>query len=185
MELIVLCFRNFVKNNYWFLDSLSPHCVDIVIDSPQSDGDLRIREALRRSRKAPGRGTRTKRNYAAEETQSSDSESDDECFLNIKSRKLALMRKHAAGLRQSPASPAPSCSHAHHCHGSSVTESPPCSSQDINFQKSFSEPTKSPLTVTSEKALEETSRAAEKAKTDHDINTTKAKKRFTLSSRRK
>ena len=43
----------------------------------------------------PNRGSKTKRNY--KEEASSESEDDaNECFLNFKSRKLALMRKSGA-----------------------------------------------------------------------------------------
>jgi len=127
--------RNFVLNNYWFLDCLAPSCIGIVDESPPRE------LLLQRTRNAGGRGTKTKRNYTKEAQTSDSSGSDDECFLNIKSKKLALMRKHKASL-QSPrlASPAPSCSHhSHHRRDESLAESPPCTSQDINFQRSFSE----------------------------------------------
>ena len=73
---------------------------------------------LQRTRNVGGRGTKTKRNYNKEALETSDSsDSDDECFLNIKSKKLALMKKHKASLqRQSP-----SCSHHHHRRDESLT----------------------------------------------------------------
>ena len=78
---------------------------------------------LQRTRKAGGRGTKTKRNYAKEAETSDSSGSDDECFLNIKSKKLALLRKHKASLqRQRLDSPTPSCSHhSHHRRDESLT----------------------------------------------------------------
>ena len=87
-----------------------------------------LTEALSKSRKAPNRGAKNKRDYTEE--LSTDEDEDNECFLNIKSKKLALMRKCKGNLQTSSA-PA--------CLSPSLTESPACSSQDVCFRRTDSE----------------------------------------------
>jgi len=116
--------RNFVLNNYWFLDLTGPNNDFYYDTSP-----VRVlTEALSKSRKAPNRGAKNKRDYTEE--LSTDEDEDNECFLNIKSKKLALMRKCKANLQTSSA-PA--------CLSPSLTESPACSSQDVCFRRTDSE----------------------------------------------
>jgi len=84
--------RKEVVNKFWFLGaSLPPATKQFFEQSPITDHFIK-----KLSRKLqPNRGSKTKRNY--KEEASSESEDDaNECFLNFKSRKLALMRKSGA-----------------------------------------------------------------------------------------
>jgi len=84
--------RKEVVNKFWFLGaSLPPAPRQFFEQSPVTDHFIQ-----KLSRKLqPNRGSKTKRNY--HEDASSESEDDaNECFLNFKSRKLALMKKCGA-----------------------------------------------------------------------------------------
>ena len=94
-------------NNYWFLGRLAPRPGDYYDDSPVAE--VRTKTSL----------PRNKRNLldTDEAPVTSDSEEDDECFLNIKSKKLALMRKCKASVQRSPESEASGTRH-HSCTSS-------------------------------------------------------------------
>ena len=106
--------RNFVLNNYWFLGKCSEPRQPWLDVTPERKSNV--------TRLCQGRGGKVKRNYKEEATTTdSEDEDDKECFLNIKSRKLTLMRR----LRRT-----------------SVTlqeESPVCTSQDYHYRRQDSQ----------------------------------------------
>ena len=71
-QILVTIFRNFVLNNYWFLDSLTPSCVAILDESPPREPNLRRTKRnpnwKEEQRSRGARGTKIKRNYTEEVT---------------------------------------------------------------------------------------------------------------------
>jgi len=165
--------RNFVLNNYWFLDLTGPYNDFYYETSPVKV----LTEAMTNSRKVPNRCAKNKRDYAEE--LSTDEDEDNECFLNIKSKKLALMRKCKANLQTSSAP----------CLSPSVTESPACSSQDVRFRRTDSEVAVM-FSKRSENSEDKNDEVDGETKTSCDNKsdgsaTPKVRKRFVLSRKNK
>jgi len=190
--------RNFVLNNYWFLGRLAPPPGDYYDDSPVAE--VRTKTSLP--------FPRNKRNLldTDEAPVTSDSEDDDECFLNIKSKKLALMRKYKASVQRSPESGASGTRH-HSCSSSlrlgslgfsenSNSESPVCTSQDHHFKRSDSDAKEKEVLVPQVNVKAQEQSPANHIKADDIVgkgpemedssaeSVPRSRKRFVLSSRK-
>ena len=81
-----MSYRNFVRNNYWFL---------VMRKSPASnldDSNEEIQDHKRQNKRNIPERKRPKRNIQLEF--SSDSDDERECILNIRQKKLDLMKKN-------------------------------------------------------------------------------------------
>jgi len=107
--------RKFVINNYWFLDKVKNNDQDWCQPSPDRVLETRV--------KRTGVERDTKRTRMVEEDTSDSSGDERECFLNIKSKKLALMKKTNAVVQGSQSDGG----------GCSQAQSPRCTSQDFHY----------------------------------------------------
>jgi len=157
--------RNFIQNNYWFFINLqSEKCLQISADSPPLAGLVTkfVDDRFLLSISSPA-----KRKAIDEDSQSED----EECFLlrpkNLRSKKLALMRKcQAGGIKGLPEEVA----------SSPLSQPTPCTSQDVHYKKEDT-----PVTAAHCDIDTDVKHSAEDAPEEEVIFATpQRKKRFTL-----
>jgi len=121
-NILNLCFppglRSFVINNYWFFINLNQkNSLHISSESPPATSQNFLNSSVSMS-SFPSKGK--KRKMMEEDSQSDD----EECFLlrpkNLRSKKLALMKKCQAG---------------HMGEVSPLSQPTPCTSQDVYYKK--------------------------------------------------
>eukprot|EP00092_Neocalanus_flemingeri_P003814 GFUD01004108.1.p1 GENE.GFUD01004108.1~~GFUD01004108.1.p1 ORF type:complete len:413 (+),score=155.34 GFUD01004108.1:158-1240(+) len=164
--------RSFIQNNYWFFINLQTEkCLQISSDSPPAgsagpglackfvDDRFLVKMASPAKRKA-----------IEDDSQSED----EECFLlrpkNLRSKKLALMRKcQAAGMKNSPGGGGLS---------SPLSQPTPCTSQDVHYMKDDS-PATTPVPAP---VLDTVVQPSAEVDTEEEVifATPQRKKRFTL-----
>ena len=148
-------FRKFVRNNYWFLvmNRKSPKLRKrLSSDEQEIPGPSSVSSVLRVKKRVSRKRVISKK---PEETIfHEDSDDERECFINIRKKKLDLMRKN------SPQEEHSSLNHSSSSH--SPSRPTPCSSGDVDYSRSNSSHRVDPSVSYSDRNVQEDIEAIKK-----------------------